>query len=92
MKTTFTHYPKSKMVELKQQITDDVCYIHTVTYGYSYEGLQAVVTGIKDSVWQIAIHSYTKTMGEALNKLQNERIKRVSSPLELFQSSTTLWK
>lgn len=92
MKTTFKHNPKYNTVELAQTVTDNVTFIHTVTYGYSYEGLQTTVTGIKGSVWQISIHSYARTMGEALNKLQNERIKRVSQHLELYQSSTSLWK
>lgn len=92
MKATFTHNHKYNYVELTQPITDNVTYIQKVTYGYSYEGLQAVTTGIADSVWQISINSYAKTLGEALNKLQRERLKKVSNFLDMYQASTSLWK
>lgn len=92
MKTTFTHNHKYNFVELAQPMTVNVTYIHKVTYGYSYEGLQVVTTGISDGVWQISINSYAKTMGEALNKLQHERLKKVSNFLDMYQASTSLWK
>ena len=92
MKTTFTHKHKYNFIELEQPVTENVTYIHRVTYGYSYEGMQTTVTGFSGGVWQIAIHSYAKTFGEALNKLQRERLKKVVGFGDMFQASSSLWK
>ena len=92
MKTAFRHNNKYNFVELEHPFTDNVTYINRVHYGYSYEGLQTTVTGYKNGIWQIATISYTKTLGQALNKLQRERLKSVAGLDDMYQSSTSLWK
>lgn len=92
MKTTFKHNHKYNFVELVQPFAENVTYTHRIRYGLSYEGMQTTVTGIVGGAWQITTHSYTKTLGEALNKLQRERLKKVAGFDDMMQASTTLWK